>query len=325
MSHTHDHYDDHKHTHKHEEHHHDDHHGHAHHGHHHHKPASTAVFLLATVIILGFALVEAIGGWVAHSLALWSDAGHMVADGAALILAFIAAWLSKRPPSGKHSYGLARAEILGAMISSVILLLVVIAIVVEAVERLHHPTHVAGGMVIVIAAIGFISNLLVAWVLGHGEENLNTKAAILHVMGDLLGSLAAIVVGIVIYLTHWMPIDPILSFFLSGLIFIATLRLLLHTFLVLMEGVPPGIDLQEIGQKMASVDQVCSVHDLHIWALGSDQIMLTAHVRITDLQQWTSCYQALQILLAKYHIDHITLQPEIISNTPLYQIQEAHL
>jgi cobalt-zinc-cadmium efflux system protein len=322
MPHSHDHQDhghDHSHEHEHDSH---DHHGHGHHGHHHHKAGSTQVLLISTVIIFGFAIVEALGGWWAHSLALWSDAGHMVADGAALILASVAAWLSARPPSAKHTYGLARAEVLGAMISSVILLLVVIAIVVAAVERLHHHTEVAGGVVAIIAAIGFISNIIVAWVLSRGEDNLNIKAAILHVLGDLLGSVAAIIVGIVIYFTHWAPIDPILSFFISALIFVATLRLLMHTFSVLMEGVPAGIDVREVGQAMAKVEYVRSIHDLHVWMLGSEQIMLTAHVQLSGFQYWENCFAQLKELLAKqYHIEHITLQPEVHA-VSLYRIDE---
>ncbi|MAZ77397.1 MAG: cation transporter [Legionellaceae bacterium] len=304
------------------------HHGHSHshghgHGHHHHGAnSSLKVIIIATIIIFGFAIIEVIGGAIANSLALWSDAAHMLTDAASLMLAGFAAWIAKRPPSDKFTYGLGRAEVIGATISSMILLIMVIAIVATGVDRLHREHHVDGGTVAIIAAIGLIANIVVAYVLSHGEKNLNIRAAIIHVLGDVLGSFAAIIAGVIIYFTGWMPIDAILSFVIAGLIFVASFRLLLETLSVLMEGVPKGMTLADVGNHMASVDGIHSVHDLHIWTLATGQIMLTAHVNLTNIEHWQTYLKHLKHLLHdKYEIEHITLQPEVNEFT-LHHIKE---
>lgn len=299
--------------------------GHHHHGHGHHRHSTNSslkVIVIATIIIFGFAIIEVIGGAIANSLALWSDAAHMLTDAASLILAGFAAWLAKHPPSNKYTYGLGRAEVIGATISSMVLLIMVIAITITGVERLHHEHQVSGGVVAIIAAIGLIANIVVACVLSRGEKNLNIRAAIIHVLGDVLGSLAAIIAGVIIYFTGWMPIDAILSFVIAALIFIASFRLLLETIYVLMEGVPRGMNLADVGNNMAGIDGIHSVHDLHIWTLATGKIMLTAHVNLINIQQWQSCLKKLKNLLHdKYKIEHITLQPEISEST-LHHIKE---
>ncbi len=292
-------------------HNHDHSHGHA--GHHHGANATVKTLVIAVIITFIFAGVEGIAGWLAHSLALLSDAGHMLADSLTLILAAIAAWVAAHPPSKRHSYGLGRAEVIAALTSSVFILFVVVGIAVEAVRRLQNPEPVAGFAVMLVAFIGLVVNILVAYILSRGEKTLNTRAALLHVLGDLLGSVAAIIAGAVIYFTGWDPIDPILSMAICVLILISSFKILRDTFVVLMEGVPAHIDLNQVGIELAKIKHVKSVHDLHIWTLSSGMIVLTAHILILDLNNWEAILtDAKKLLTDDFNIGHITLQPELI-------------
>lgn len=295
-------------------------HTHSHsHSHSHAHFSTKNVLILALIIAVIFAIIEAVAGWYSSSLALLSDAGHMFSDALALALAAVAAWISKKPPSQQHTYGLGRAEIIGAWISSLLVLIVAIFVIIESIRRLHEPTNVSGGVVMVVASIGLLINLLIAWILSHGEENLNVKAAILHVMSDLLGSVAALISGAVIYFIHWTPIDPILSIFISILILLSSFSLLRESFLILMEGVPSHLDISEVGQAMAKINKVLSVHDLHIWTLSSGTIVLTAHIEIDDFRLWNDVLSDLRQLLSdKFAINHVTLQPETHTFTLLH-------
>lgn len=289
-------------------------HHHEHHDHHHHHHSSGKVLLLSLALTLSFSLVEALAGWWSGSLALFSDAGHMVSDSFALGVAALAAIIALRKPSPLHSYGLGRAEFVGALFNAALMLLIVAAIAVSAVNRLMSPQPVEGGAVAVVALLGLIINIVVAWLLSRGEGDLNTRAALLHVMGDLLGSVAALLAGAVILYTGWTPIDPILSLFIVALILVSSLRLLRESMHSLMEGVPLHLSLPEVGTAMAAVEGVRSVHDLHIWSLSSHRIALSAHVVISDLTCWEKTLAALQQLLKEqFHIEHVTLQPETIA------------
>lgn len=282
------------------------------HAHHHDSGGSTLAWALA--VTLGFALVEAVGGWWAGSLALLGDAGHMVSDATALGIATLAAWVGRRPPSARHSYGLGRVEAMAALINALLMLAVVVGIVVAAVQRLQQPQPVAGMMVLVVAGLGLVTNLAVIFILSRGEQTLNIRGAVLHVMGDLLGSIAALLSGAVIHFTDWTPIDPILSIFICILIVFSSLRLLREVLLVLMEGVPRHLELSEVGRAMAGVADVYSVHDLHIWTLSSGRVALSAHVVVADLGGWAWILAEEQRLLAEeFGIDHATLQPEAVA------------
>ena len=266
----------------------------------------------ALLITFAFALVEAAGGWWSGSLALLSDAGHMFSDCMALGLTAFASWVAKRPPTRRHSYGLLRAEIIAALVNGFIMLLVILFIVVEAVARLRQPLPVAGAAVMAIAAAGLVVNIFVALLLSRGERTLNSRAALLHVIGDLLGSIAALIAGAVIYFTGWLPVDPILSLAVAGLILFSTLSLLREALHVLMEGVPPNLQMESVGQQMAGIEGVRSVHDLHIWTLASGRIALSAHLEVHDLNVWPKILEATQIMLHRqFDIDHVTLQPEV--------------
>ena len=266
---------------------------------------------LATGLTLAYAGVEAgVGVW-AGSLALVADAGHMVNDAAALALAAIAAWLARRPASARHSYGFGRAELIAALINSLALLILVAWIAMSAVQRLQTPQPVIGAAVSVAAAIGLILNIGVAWLLSRGERNLNVRAALLHVLGDLLGSVAALLSGIVIAFTGWTPIDPLLSLGISALIILSSLRLLREALHGLMEGAPFTLAPEAVGRALATVPGVTSVHDLHIWSVSPEQVMLSAHLVVRDLRQWETVLDACCALLAeRFDIQHATLQPE---------------
>ena len=292
-------------------HHHAHHHRHDHH-HAHGAEASARVLSLALLLTLGFAAVEAVAGWWSGSLALLSDAGHMVTDSMALALAAVAARLSARPASETHSYGLRRVETLAGFVNALAMLAVVAIIVWHAVERLMTPRAVDGLTVMLVAGIGLAVNVVVAWVLSRGEANLNTRAALLHVLGDLLGSVAALTAGVVIYFTGWTPIDPLLSVLICGLILAATLRLLRQAVHTLLDGVPPRLALPEVGTAMAAVEGVQSVHDLHIWSLDSRETALSAHIVLLRDGDWPEVLPRLQHLLReRFGIGHVTLQPEL--------------
>lgn len=269
------------------------------------------------LITLIFALVEALGGWATNSLALIGDAGHMVSDAFALGLSLLGAQMAAKVPNEKYSYGLVRAEVLIALVNVLLMLMVVTYIVIEAIVRLQHPHHVQGEWVMVIAFFGLMVNLTVLKFLKHdhdhsGHQNLNTRAAVLHVFGDLLGSVAAVVAGAVIYFTGWLPIDPILSILLSCLILFSTFNLLHEVINVLMEAVPNHLNLVEVGDAMSAIDGVIEVHDVHIWHLSSSVVGLTSHVAVQDLKAWQHVLPEIRKMLhVKFRIDHVTLQPEI--------------
>jgi cobalt-zinc-cadmium efflux system protein len=264
----------------------------------------------ALVVTATFAAVEAIGGWLAGSLALLSDAGHMGADAASLGLALLAHSIAQRPPSHRASYGYARAEVLAAFVNALALLALVVFIAIEAVRRLLTPQPVAGTIVLAIAFIGLLANLGSAWILTRAEGSLNVRAALLHVLSDMLGSVAAIVAGAVIVFTGWMPIDPILSLAVCLLILRSTWRLLAQSTGVLMEGVPAHLDYEDIGRALTQVAGISAIHDLHVWHMSSDRAALSAHVLINEPAKWPETLAAAQRLLAeRFHIDHVTLQP----------------
>jgi cobalt-zinc-cadmium efflux system protein len=287
---------------------------------HHHvgHDSEQSKLLGAVAVTFVFALIEAVTGWWSGSLALLSDAGHMITDASALGLAAFAAWLARRPPSARHSYGLVRAEVLAALFNSVLMLALIAYIVAEALTRFRNPQPVAGGVVMLVATLGLILNLFIGWILSRGTHSLNSRAALMHVMGDALGSVAAIVAGAVIYFTGWMPIDPILSIVVSMLILFSAFNLLREALHVLMEGVPPHIELGQVGLDLAAIEGVLRVHDLHVWTLSSGTIALSAHLEIQTLSDWPGIMiRAREQMDTMHSIRHTTLQPEALAPAPL--------
>ncbi|HZW12133.1 MAG TPA: cation diffusion facilitator family transporter [Noviherbaspirillum sp.] len=270
----------------------------------------------SVALTLGFALIEVIAGFWSNSLALISDAGHMVTDATALGLALLAQLIAKRPPSAKHSFGFGRAEALAAFVNGLAMLLLVGWITAEAIQRFSTPEAVKGEAVFTVALIGLAVNLLVAWVLSHDRKSINTKAALVHVLGDLMGSVAALVAGVVIYFTGWLQIDPLLSLVVSALILKSTLSVLRASYHFLMEGVPHHIDYLQVGNDLSTINGVLSVHDLHVWEMSPGEPALIGHLEITDMQQWPGILREIKsMLLAKHGIDHITLQAELPAAT----------
>jgi cobalt-zinc-cadmium efflux system protein len=282
------------------------------HGHHHHAPhASGGALRAAAALTIAFALVEAAGGWWTGSLALLSVAGHMLTDGAALALAAVAAWMARQPPSERHSYGLGRAEIVAALLNSATMLLIVVVLGYESIVRLRAPAPVNGAAAALIALAGLALNLVLLRRLSPHGHDLNARAARLHVLGDVLGSVAALVSGAVIALSGWTRIDAIASLAICVLIAISSVRLLRESLHALMEGVPHGLSVETVGSEMASVGGVLSVHDLHVWMLSGSRMALSAHVVVASMVHWERTRRDLQSRLhEKFGIDHVTLQPE---------------
>lgn len=285
--------------------------GHDHgHAHAHAHSASGRILIFALVLTLGFAVVELLAAWRAGSLALLADAGHMVTDGAALGLSALAAWLASLPPSRRHSYGLGKVELLAALINALTMLAVVVGIGVAAWRRLQSPASIDGALVGIVALLGLLINLAVAWILSRGKHNLNVRGALLHVMGDVLGSVAAIVAGAVIYFTGWTPIDPLLSLLIGGLILASSVRLLREALHGVLDGVPPHIDLDKLGRALAAVPGVKEIHDLHVWPLGAERMALSAHVCVVDFAAWPRILAALTRIAAHEGVTHVTFQAE---------------
>jgi len=273
---------------------------------------SQKVLTIALFITIGFAVVEVLAGIYANSLALISDAGHMVTDAAGLFLAVVAQFVSKRPPSAKYSFGLGRAEALAAFVNSLAMIVLIVWITVEAIDRFNNPHQVGGQTVTLVAALGLLINILVAWMLSRNNKSMNTRAALVHVMGDLLGSVAALVAGVVIQYTGWMQIDPILSMVVCLLLIKSTISILKESYHFLMKGVPHHIDYIKVGDDLKNVPGVVAVHDLHVWEMTPGFPALIGHIEVSNLPDWPQTMDLIRAMLLSQHgIDHVTLQPEI--------------
>jgi cobalt-zinc-cadmium efflux system protein len=273
---------------------------------------SPKILAWAVMLTLSFAAIEVIAGFWSNSLALISDAGHMMTDSTALGLALLAQYIATRPPSPKNSFGFGRAEALAAFINALAMLAVVAWIVIEAAHRFANPEPVQGKAVFIVALIGLAINLMVAWLLSRDQKSVNTRAALVHVIGDLLGSVAALIAGAVIYFTGWLTIDPLLSLVVSMLILKSTFGVLSESYHVLMEGVPQHIDYLQVGTDIAAIKGVLSVHDLHVWEMSAGHPALIGHLEIRDMQEWPTVLRDIKtMLLTKHGIDHVTLQAEL--------------
>jgi cobalt-zinc-cadmium efflux system protein len=271
---------------------------------HHSKSVNRALW-----IAFVFMLIEFLGGLFANSLALISDALHMFTDVGAFVLSLIAIRIARWPSTPKMSYGYHRAEILGALASAVSLWVLSGFLIYEAITRLFHPEAVEGPIVFVIATIGLIANYTMLRVLHTCQkESLNVRAAYLHVISDFIGSAGVILSGLILWLTGWFPIDPIVTILFSLQILYISGSLIKQTVNILMEGSPEGIDIETIQKDLASIPGVVEVHDLHIWAVSSRQTALSAHL-VSQTPQ-TTLNEAHKLLENKYDIHHMTLQIE---------------
>ncbi|AUH35768.1 cation diffusion facilitator family transporter [Paracoccus tegillarcae] len=237
---------------------------------------------IAAILTGGFMGAEVVGGLISGSLALLADAGHMLTDFASLILAWLAFRLARKPADWKRTYGFDRFSVLAAFVNGLSLFAIAIWIVVEAFHRLRDPSEVLGGLMLWVAVGGLIVNILAFWVLSRAEgDNLNVRAAALHVMGDLLGSVAAIVASLVIIWTGWTPIDPILSVFVVLLILRSAWSVVRESGHILLEGAPRGFDTRAIASDLAAnIAGVARAHHIHAWSITQERPMATLEVDI---------------------------------------------
>ncbi|OCA84396.1 zinc transporter ZitB [Bacillus sp. FJAT-27225] len=289
------------------------HHSHDHgHGHHHHTSNKRAL-LLAFILIATFMVIEVIGGILTNSLALLSDAGHMLSDAAALGLSYFAIKLGEKKSTQAKTYGYKRFEIIAAALNGLTLIVISVFIFIEAIERFSNPPEVQSSGMLIISTIGLLVNIAAAFILmkGDKEENLNVRSAFLHVLGDMLGSVGAIVAALLMIFFGWGIADPIASVIVAILIIISGWRVTKDSFHILMEGAPEQIDFEALRGELLQIPYVNDVHDLHIWSVTSGMPMLSCHIAIAqDGKHDTILRQAQSLLHDHYGIEHSTIQVE---------------
>ncbi|MDE2895586.1 MAG: cation diffusion facilitator family transporter [Chloroflexota bacterium] len=264
-------------------------------------------------IILFFMVVEIVGGIISGSLALLADAGHMATDAGAIALALVAMWVADRPSSVDRTFGFARTEILAAFLNILTLWLISGWVIWEAVHRIGGDPHVEGVLMTAVGVVGLVVNIFVAYILhGSSEHSLNVQGAFLHVLGDLLGSVAVIVSGIFVLAFGWHLADPIVSVLIGIFILALSYRPAMQIFHILIEGVPAHIDLYALCHDIESLDGVTVVHDVHAWTITSGYDSISAHILIDDEHPDHQALldQAKEIAREKYHLSHITFQVE---------------
>jgi cobalt-zinc-cadmium efflux system protein len=287
-------------------------HDHSHHRHDHTRGASQRTLVVVLLLTFGYMIAEAVGGYLANSLALLSDAGHMLTDVAAIALSLVAVRFASRPATPSKTYGFYRLEILAALANGVTLILLSLWICLEAWQRLHAPETVRGQAMVWISAGGLVINLISAALLSRDhKESLNVRGAYLHVLGDLLGSVAAILAGLLILWRGWNWADPVFSVIISLLIIFNAWRLVVDSVNVLLEGTPSHINPAAVAEAIRSVPGVRQVHDLHIWTITSGRYAVTAHVVVHDASESYRVLRELRALLAsRFDLNHSTIQIE---------------
>lgn len=259
----------------------------------------------------GFVLVEVVGGYLSGSLALLADAGHMATDVAALTLANIGARIAQRRAVAAHKFGNLRWEVLAALVNGLILIGMAVGITLEAVERLKDPQPVDAVLFGVVALAGLGVNVTALRLLhGHHHGDLNVRGAYLHIMGDLLGSVAAIVAAVVIYFTGWLPADPLISTFISLLILVSAWRLIRESATILLDRVPEHVSLEEVERRMMAVEGVERVHDIHVWTVTTGLVAMSAHAVVPDLASHPDTLRLLDDQMRALGIGHVTVQLE---------------
>lgn len=291
-----------------------DHHHHHDHGHHDHAAhASETRVALAAGLTGLFMLAEVAGGLISGSLALLADAGHMLIDFAALGMSWFAFRLARRPADWQRTYGYDRFQILVAFANGLTLFFICGWIVYEAWERLQNPTAITGGLMLVVAAGGFLVNVLAFWLLhGGDQDNLNMRGAALHVLGDLLGSVGALAAAGIIMATGWTPIDPILSVVIAAIVLRSAWRVVKESSHILLEGVPKELDSREIGPALVeAIDDVEDVHHIHVWSITEKRKMATLHARIRSGADAPEAIRAIKHELEeRFDLSHATVEIE---------------
>ena len=281
-------------------------------------------------IVLGlvafYMVAEAIGGWLTNSLALIADAGHMLSDAGALALSLFAIWIGQRPPTAKRTYGYQRTEILAALANGATLVAISLLIFVQAYHRFSAPPEVQGGIMMAIACGGLTINLLGLWILNSGrQENLNVRGAWLHVLTDALGSVGAIVGGLLIWAFGWNWADPVVSVLIGILVIYSSWALLKDTVAVLMEEAPGHIDVNKVRESMMAVDGAADVHDLHVWSIASGMVALSSHLRTAIGDERRVLTEISGRLRENFGIEHTTIQidPDGYEDSDRFSCQES--
>ncbi|WP_034943580.1 CDF family zinc transporter ZitB [Erwinia oleae] len=292
------------------------------HAHTHSETNSNRNRLLAAFLVTAvFMVAEVAGGLLSGSLALLADAGHMLTDAAALLMALLAVQLARCKPNARHTFGLLRLTTLAAFVNAIALLVITVLIVWEAIQRFIHPHPVEGGFMLGIAVAGLLANLLSFWLLHRGseEKNLNVRAAALHVLGDLLGSVGAIAAALIIMFTGWTPVDPILSILVSLLVVRSAWALMKESVHELLEGAPGSMDVEKLKKMLTrNIPEVRNVHHIHLWLVGEKPVM-TLHVQVIPPYDHDALLHRIHDYLHEnYQIEHATVQME-------YQQCEANL
>ncbi len=294
------------------------HHGHEHgHSHGHSHTSNKKALLSSFLLIAAFMVVEVIGGIVTNSLALLSDAGHMLSDAAALGLSFYAIKLGEKKVSQEKTYGYKRFEIIAAALNGLTLIVISVYIFYEAFRRFFNPPEVQGTGMLFISILGLLVNIIAAWILmkGDKDENLNVRSAFLHVIGDMLGSVGAIIAALLIMFLGWGIADPIASVIVALLILVSGFRVTKDSFHILMEGAPTQIDLKEVKETLRKIPWVTEVHDLHIWEITSGYPVLSCHISIADQGVHDEILsQSQRLLHDEFQIEHSTIQVEKETN-----------
>lgn len=291
-------------------------HSHSHHGHDHTHGANKRTLTIAFLIISAFMILEVIGGVFTNSLALLSDAGHMLSDAISLGVGVLAFTLGEKVADYSKTYGYKRFEILAAVFNGVTLIVIAIFIVIESIERFANPPEIASTGMLIIAVVGLLVNILVAWILMRGgdtKENLNVRAAFLHVIGDLLGSVGAVIASLLIMLFGFGWADPLASVIVALIIALSGVRVTKESIHVLMEGTPRNIDMQKIIEQFKNRPQIVDIHDLHVWSITSGQNALSCHVVVHENLTFEQCQKLLKSIehdLLHLNIGHSTIQIE---------------
>ncbi|PKH10436.1 cation diffusion facilitator family transporter [Planomicrobium sp. MB-3u-38] len=278
------------------------------------RSGNKKALILALIITVSIMLLEFFGGLFTNSLALIADSGHMLSDAASLLLSLGAIWFAGRAASANKTYGYYRFEILAAFFNGITLFVMAGFIIYEAVERFYNPPEVMGGWMLAIAAIGLLANILSAWVISRQadvEGNLNMKSAYLHVIGDALGSVGAIIAGVLILLFDWTIADPLISVLVALLILKSAWGVLQNSIHILMEGSPVTVNVAEVRRMLMGIDGVQDVHDLHIWTITSGMDLLTCHLDIQEqAKEQEILKEAVALVNKNCKIEHTTIQIE---------------
>ena len=278
------------------------------------QSASKKALWATLVLTLFFTFVEMIGGLVSHSLALLSDSAHMASDVIALLFSMLALFMATRPPNRKYTFGYLRFEIVASFLNGIALIGISIGIFIEGIKRLVHPQPIDFKWMFSIAVTGLVVNIILTIVLHRStkeEENLNVKSALWHFIGDLLNSAGVIVSALLIYFTGMNFFDPLISIVIGGIIFYGGAKIIRASYLILMDTVPEGFDLEQIRTDMYQIEGIEDVHDMHLWNITSDHCSLTAHVFVKHSSEPMRVILAVnQMLEQKYGIRHTTIQTE---------------